>query len=458
MIFNFLDYNAVGDGQTLNTRAFAEAIKAAANGGHQAHSVIVVPPGIYRTGSITLQSNMTLRVEAGARILGSRNLDDYEEIAEIHQRRVENPEKKKILYLARYLISAQNAVNVIIEGDGEIDGSGDAFWSAEETTDGQPWQDNDSRWPVYYHVMVPHVERPAMLVFWKCSNVNLRGIRILNSPSYTVWPQGCEQVRISGITIRNPLQGPNTDALDIDCCSHVLVNNCDIIAGDDCIALKSDTARLGEARPCQYICVSDCILSSMANGVRLGFEGDGPIRDCTFSNLVIHDAFHAIDMLSVTSVSRPDFRTGTPIERIVFSNVVTQNVASLFFIWSGSEQAERPCLAQIRHLTFSNIDADVRKGSFLGAVEGLPVSDVTFSNVRISMRHHSYFDGKPAGKIPCCWGHENLTDVVWFENARNIRMENVQLESDRPGGKTLHWRNVEGLAQDGRFLPVNGDS
>src|SRR5947209_3701145 len=64
-LFNVADYGAKKDGSALATEAFHRAIQAAkaAGGG-----TIYVPPGVYKSGPIELFSNMTLELDAGARI------------------------------------------------------------------------------------------------------------------------------------------------------------------------------------------------------------------------------------------------------------------------------------------------------------------------------------------------------------------------------------------------------
>ncbi|VBB08413.1 fibronectin type iii, partial [Lucifera butyrica] len=71
-IFNIVDYGAVGDGTTLNTKAIQAAINACTAGGK-----VLVPAGTFKTGAIWLKSNMTLEIAKDATLLGSENPDDY---------------------------------------------------------------------------------------------------------------------------------------------------------------------------------------------------------------------------------------------------------------------------------------------------------------------------------------------------------------------------------------------
>jgi len=73
-VFDVRDFGATGDGTTLDTEAIAQAIRTAAGGGG---GTVVFRAGVYRTGTFELLSNVTLDLQAGAVIQGSKNLADY---------------------------------------------------------------------------------------------------------------------------------------------------------------------------------------------------------------------------------------------------------------------------------------------------------------------------------------------------------------------------------------------
>jgi polygalacturonase len=69
---------AVGDGRTLNTRSLQTAIDAATAAGGGGH--VVVPPGVFMTGTLHLRSNLHLELAPGAVLLGSPRIEDYEDL------------------------------------------------------------------------------------------------------------------------------------------------------------------------------------------------------------------------------------------------------------------------------------------------------------------------------------------------------------------------------------------
>ena len=455
MQVNIRDYGAIGDGSALDSPAIADAIAAATADGY---GEVIVPPGIYRCGSIDLVDNLTLRLEAGAVIRGSRDIRDYREDPCAF-----NGKAAERQTLRHYLLGAFHRRNVTITGDGTIDGSGDAFWDTSICTDGKPWQPVQPPCPAHYRVLKPISPRPVAAYFWRCQNLIVRQVRIVNSPSYTVWTLGCDGVRLDSLTIRNPRQGPNTDALDVDCCSQVIISNCDIDAGDDCIALKSDTARLGEDKPCERVVVTNCILSSSACAIRLGYEGDGAIRDCAFSNLAIHNAKNAIDMLSVTPARRTDFVRGTPIESIAFSNIVMRDVARPFFVWAGTEPGS-PNLyqAQVRGLTFTAMEIHAVSGSFIGSRDGAAVADVTLRDIRLHLHDHVYFQDATPVEYPGLWAGGFMPDALWLHRVDNAVLDQVAIRitplpsRNTPYGHRLRWRQLNDFSRNGVHLPADG--
>lgn len=66
------EFGAVGDGKTLNTIAFQNAIFYLKSFADKGGAQLYVPPGRWLTGSINLTSHLTLFLEKGAVILGSQ--------------------------------------------------------------------------------------------------------------------------------------------------------------------------------------------------------------------------------------------------------------------------------------------------------------------------------------------------------------------------------------------------
>lgn len=60
------DFGGVGDGQTLNTKAFREAVYRIEHLKRRGGTLLYIPSGVYLTGSFNLTSHMTLYLAKGA--------------------------------------------------------------------------------------------------------------------------------------------------------------------------------------------------------------------------------------------------------------------------------------------------------------------------------------------------------------------------------------------------------
>ena len=75
--FSITDYDAVGDGKTINTASIQKAIDACSETGG---GKVFFPPGEYLSGTVILKDHVVLHIGEGATLLGSTDLGDYPEI------------------------------------------------------------------------------------------------------------------------------------------------------------------------------------------------------------------------------------------------------------------------------------------------------------------------------------------------------------------------------------------
>jgi polygalacturonase len=355
------DFGAKADGATKDTAAIQKAIDTCADKGG---GTVVLSAGTYVSAPIVLKSNITLQLDKGATLLGSPDHADYPAKTEFRLPGVQS------------LVSATNAENVAITGDGTIDGNGESWWHMA--------RDNRD-----FGVMGNAHPRPRLVVFDHCKHVRVEGVTIQNSPFWQLVPYYCDDVVISHIRVLAPYPSPNTDAVDPFSSSNVKIDHLYADTGDDDVAIKSGASNSpGGDDPVRDITVTDCtflhghglsIGSELAGGAhhitaeRIHFEGtDNGIRvkaNRDRGNDVSDLVFRDIDMKDVRNpiviseyyprILPPDGpQTPQPVTRLTphFHNIVLENVT-----------ATSPGMA----------------GAIVGLPEA-PVEDVELKNVKLS--------------------------------------------------------------------------
>ena len=302
------DFGGVGDGVTLNTEAFAKAMKHLSDkgGGH-----LDVPAGIWLTGPIEILSNCDLHVTPIAVIIFDPDRDLYPIIQTVFEgldtRRCESP------------VHAEGARNISITGGGVLDGSGEAWRMVKKSKltdgewrklvasggivsrDGRIWYPDEGfeKATMFSNMNVPSVDlteeqwneiksflRPNMVSLRNCENVLLEDCSFQNSPCWNVHPLMCKNLIVNRVNIRNPYYSQNGDAIDVDSCENVLITNSTFDAGDDGICIKSgkDADGRRRARPCKNLIVDNCTVFHGHGGFTVGSEMSGGVENIKVSN------------------------------------------------------------------------------------------------------------------------------------------------------------------------------
>jgi hypothetical protein len=368
-IFNPRSFGATGDGKTLDTEAINRAIQACHDAGG---GVVYLSPGAYHSGTVILRSNVTLYLEAGATLLGSKNISDYKPQA--GPRLLGDANQK-------HLVFARDAQNVAVAGPGRIDGQGPAFWAPSGRVvppAADSWRD------VATYDWKPLDRASPLIEFYRCKNLRIEDVRIENASGWTLRPIECDNVFIRGITIKNPVIGPNTDGIDPTGCRNVFISDSLIDTGDDCICLKSENPYGGEVQISKNITITNCVLSCCCNGLKFGTATRGAFENVTFSNSVIYN--EAVDYRArVISGIALEMVDGGSLEGVVISNIRMQRVRTPIFIRRGNRRS-RPdgTPGTLRGVRIENIHASesILSSSVTG-IPGFVVEDVTLNGIRI---------------------------------------------------------------------------
>lgn len=368
---SILDYGAKPDGRTLNTKAIQRAIDAASQAGG---GTVNVPPGTFLTGLIELKSGVTLNLAEGSTLLGSTDLDDYKSDSPTFAHGGPNP---------RHLIFASDAENVTVSGTGQIDGQGPSFWEPS----GNPSLPEDQQWnAVASHDLTPRKggRISPLLMFVNCRRLTIQDIHIQNAPGWTLHTFNCDNVDIHGISIKNPVNGPNTDGIDITGCQNMTVSNCTIETGDDAICLKANNPFGAEPRLVKNVAVTNCRVSTCCNGLKIGTETEGGFENVTFSDCVVYNNEVPYKERVIAAIAL-EIVDGGWIDGVIVKNIQVQRARTPIFIRLGNrKQVHSYPQHGLRNVSIENLQAtEALLASSITGLPGMEVRDVALSHIRV---------------------------------------------------------------------------
>lgn len=461
------DFGAKADGETLNTEAINNAIKAVSEKGG---GKVVIPEGLWLTGPVVLQNNVNLHVEKNALVLFSGDADLYPLVRTsfegLDMLRCQSP------------VSAMNAENIAITGYGVLDGSGDSWRPVKRNkmTDGQwksllksggvvdesgkVWYPNegalkasiltgskekreisDSEWEGMKRWL-----RPVLLSIVKSKRVLLEGVTFRNSPSWCLHPLSCEDLTLNGVKVFNPWYSQNDDALDVESCKNVVVTNSLFDAGDDAICIKSgkdaDGRRRGE--PCENVLVKNNTVLHGHGGFVVGSEMSGGVRnvyvaDCTFIGTDVGLRFKSTR------------GRGGVVENVYVDNINMINIpgdaliADLYYAVKDAPGAPVPAVTEetpsFKNIHISNISCKgAGRAMFLNGLPEMPIENFSVRNMRITDAQKGAFINKVAG--------------VTLENIEIETADNTYLQVENTTNITIDGKEYDKISEK-RLLTQN---
>lgn len=366
--YNILTYGAKADGQTLNTQVIQTAIDAAAKAGG---GKVIVPKGIFLTGSIIMKSNVNLHIEEDGVILGSTNPFDYKE-----------------LNRWKALILGDNQQNVSITGKGTIDGQGrrlslniDSLFYTGQL---------DSTLYNFKRKRPYEIARPQNIELVKCTNILIQDISVINAACWVQTFEQCEKLTIDNIRVISDAYW-NNDGMDISDCKDVKITNCFVDSADDGICLKSHTHGIWN----DNILIENCTVRSSASAIKFGTASHGGFKNITIKNIKVHDTFRSA--IALESVD------GGELENVFIDGVEAVNTGNAIFIKLGNRNKSNE-VGTLRNITIKNVKVKVPFGRpdinyelrgpalaffhnpFPSSITGFPghyVENITLENIEI---------------------------------------------------------------------------
>lgn len=370
--FSVADCGAVGDGKTKNTDAFAKAIAACNQAGGGS---VVVPAGNWFTGPIILRSRVNLHLAKGAVVSFSSEPVDYA------------PSVFAFLRGQRPgLICNDRCENFALSGEGEFVGNGEPWWKpvAEKKKLKLKKDPRVSTIPAEFSFIDPGtgrnvtISRPTFVSFNRSTNILIEGVTFRDGPIFMVHPNECENVIIRNIAVLSAA-GENTDGIDPSACRNVLIENCFLDTGDDCLVIKSI-----EGRAAENIIIRNLKTKRGHGGIVIGSTIKGGVRNVSAYNCEFDGTDTGIRIKSnrdcggtVENLWFEDIRMGTILKQAIIMDM-----------WYNDKQRTLPpnpgTTPIFRNINIRNVTCrEAAEAMVLTGLPESPIHDVTLENVTI---------------------------------------------------------------------------
>lgn len=411
---NITQYGAVGDGTTLNTVAIQKAIDACnKNGGGN----VIFPEGKYLSGTIALKDNVTLHLQKNAVLLGSTNVNDYQNM---------DPFADGLgTDVGWALLVAVDAKHIGIEGEGIIDGQGSKLKEEQIKTDTRP---EGQRWG----------RRPFLLRIVRCDGVIVKGITLNYAAAWTSHYFQSKNLLIENVKIESHGVAHN-DGIDIDGCQNVRIKNCNIVSGDDALCFKTTSSKMA----CSNIIVSGMKLKSNQGAIKMGTESMAPFENIKISDCYIYNTKNGgIKLLTVDGAHLRNIEI-SDITMVEVKTPMLFRLGSRLSVFRKGKDTQQPT-GTFENVVIKNVkakaaaDAQLKppSGILITGVPGHYITNLTLENIEIDLagggtlenaRHQvpeavdKYPEVKTFGPVIPAYG-------VWARHVKGLKLINVQFK------------------------------
>ncbi|CAN0855632.1 Probable polygalacturonase [Linum grandiflorum] len=362
---SILEFGAVGDGKTLNTIAFQNAIFYLKSFADKGGAQLYVPTGKWLTGSFNVTSHLTLFLAKNAVILASQNPSHWDLVDPLpsYGRGTEVPGRRY-----RSLINGYKLRDVVITGDdGTIDGQGAVWWD---------WYDTHSL----------NYSRPHLVEFIESENIVVSNLTFVNAPAYSIHPVYCSHVLVQNISISTPSESHGTVGIVPDSSNNICIEDSNIETGHDAISLKSgwDEYGISYGRPTTDVHIRDVHLKSFSGScIAFGSEMSGGISNVQVDHAFLHNSISGVELRTTQG-------RGGYIKHVVISDIQLANITTAFSARGdvGShpdDEFDPKALPTVQEISFSDVVGSnvTFAGNFTG-IEQSPFTSICMVNVTLT--------------------------------------------------------------------------
>jgi len=431
--FDVRHYGARGNGTNLETAGFEKAINAASSAGG---GTVFVPAGAYLTGTVRLRDNITLWLDGGATLVGTKDVSQYQS-------------SKGTEEWYKALILATGAHNVALVGSGTVDGN---------------------------HVFNPkgeeHIRGPHAILFENCTRVTVRDIQVKDAGNYAVILRSVDGIDINGIVVHG-----GWDGINMHDARNATISNCRLFTGDDSLA----------GAYWENVTVSNCILNSACNPIRVGG------RNVLITNCVMYgpgEAEHGTSLRHATeagfqilpqnSRAHNKYVKPGPVDNMVLANNTMIHIRTPVYVAYSADAPYSGNNLGVNRIVIENLtvlDAG-RTPFYISAPADNPAKSIVLRNVRMTFTGGgSEAQAEGQGFSPysilqsyAVYGrnveHLELQDVrvdyaqpdtrpaIFGENIGTLELDRFQAQREPGGAPFLELAGIGKLVIDGKQAPA----
>ncbi len=406
-IFDVRDFGVSGhkdDDARLAIQAAIDACAAAGGG------MVYLPPGEYTSGTLHLRSHVRVHLEAGATLYSSKDRNAFD--------------KHGLFY-------AEGVENITLEGRGTVHGQATYDWRLHNIKD----------WYIYPNqLLAEKAGTPLMrsfptpdsygnlVLFVHCTDVHIRDLSFIDSPSWTMHLFGCDRLAIDGVYVSTSLKyGVWADGIDPDGCKDVCISNCTIETGDDALVFYSSSS-YGPARACENITVTNCRLSSASSALKFCDGNQKAIRNVVIDNCVITNSNCGIAFMVFD---------GGVLENVVMTNLTIECRPFDWYWWGDADpihfnliqrseidpnidKANEPPIGVMRNIILRNVIARGAGRCRIHGSANANIENVTLDHVQLTLTN--------APDSPL----DKSGDALTIDHVRNLRLSNIEIGWGEP--------------------------
>jgi polygalacturonase len=404
---------AEADEQRLDTDRIQGAIDGCAVG----KAVVLRGGGTRRaflSGALRLKAGVTLVVDSGAILFGSRDPKAYEV----------SPGSCGVLAKSgrgcRALIAVERASHAGVMGPGTIDGRGWATLLGRDVS----W------WDLAQQARTGPLTQncPRLIQTLNSDDFTLYRVAIRNSPNFHVVFDRGDGFTAWGVVINTPQKNArNTDGIDPAGARNVTITHSSILAGDDNVAIKGGSA------PTTNVTISHNRFYR-GHGMSIGSETNAGVSNVLVTDLIVDGADNALRIKSNAS-------RGGRVINVTYENVCVRKTKEIILMdthYSASPETTGTLIPVFRDVVLRNVRFIDGGKVTLDGYDADRTLGITFDNV--------FFDDPAAVKLVA-----RHTDVTVGPGAMNLAISGEGVRVTGTPGKGAP------NACEGRFLPALTD-